>query len=415
MRIAIALIGALTWSCSVVGAGDPEGGDGGGAGGGDAGTTVDAGGETATCEPVLLAAACTPAWYGDAECDPSNNLEECSWDGGDCCPSTCATPGCGDYGYDCLDPAAGGPGLQPPPLIGDPCARVSDPLAADQLRAEVALLSSDQLAGRRPGSTADRTTRRYLEERFACLGLAPVGGGCHQQPFLTDDGDPTGNVVGVIAGSDPAVTGELIVIGAHHDHLGIVAGQVQNGANDNASGTAALMAIADAVARQETAPRRTLVFVAFGGEEDGLYGSIHYVAHPPAGLPMADVVYMVNLDMLGTYDVVSGVDAFGTFAGTPGRAILEEILVDHPDLAVALGVASPDDDSDYDAFCEAAIPYVYFETFDPPCWHKACDDAARMDYEHMAELVSVLHRVVVGLADSDIDLAASRAETGCGL
>ncbi|HEY8142763.1 MAG TPA: M28 family peptidase [Kofleriaceae bacterium] len=417
MRIAIAFVAtlALGSGCgSSIGDGSTPDAGGGDSGDGERPPTIDAGASAPVCTPVELPATCTPSWYADAECDPSNNLEACEWDGGDCCPASCAAPACGDYGYDCRDPAAGGGGLEPPALIGDPCARVSDPLAADRLRAEVALLSSDELVGRRPGSTSDRVTRRYLEERFACLGLEPADGGCHQQPFLTDDGDPTANVIGVIPGSDPAVADQIIVVGAHHDHLGVLAGRVHNGANDNASGTAALAAIADAVARSATPPRRTLVFVAFGAEEIGLLGSIHYAAHPPAGLAMEHVVYMVNLDMLGTYDVADGVDGFGTFAGTPGRAILEEILVDHPGLDVALGVASPDDDSDYDPFCEAAIPYVYFETFDPPCWHEACDDVGRMDFAHMSELVHVLHAVVIGLASTDTDLQAARAEVGCG-
>jgi Zn-dependent M28 family amino/carboxypeptidase len=146
----------------------------------------------------------------------------------------------------------------------------------------------------------------------------------------------------------------------------------------------------------------------------GLEGSLRHAAEPPPGLGLDAVVAMVNLDMLGTYDATGRVAGLGTFAGTPGRAILDVVLAGHPDLDVRLGRAAPDDDSDFDVFCEAGIPYVYFETADPACYHEACDDAARLDLPHLAELTSVLHDVVVGLGDDPSDLAATRAAVGCG-
>lgn len=391
----------LAAACAGPVAGDDDGDDGG-----------DTGGEL-TCDASALVPACTPDWYGDLECDPSNNLAACEWDGGDCCAATCTEPGCGDYGFECRDPAAGGTGMPEPEAIGDPCAEIADPFAADRLQAEATLLSSDALGGRVPGSADDLTTRAYVEERFRCLGLRPGAEGCYQQPFHNEDGDPTANVIGIVEGSDPALAGELIVVGAHHDHLGVIDGEIHNGANDNVSGLVALMAIADQVARSEVAPRRTIVFIAFGSEESGLEGARHLAVSPPPGLAMDDVVYMVNLDMLGTYDVAGGVDGYGTLPGTPGRRVVEDVLASHPQLEVTLGVSAPDDGSDQDPFCESGIPYVYFETWDEPCWHEACDDAARMDYAHMSQITRVLHGVVIGLADTDMDLRAARDELGC--
>ena len=384
--------------------------------GDDEGETSETTGDPADCTPAdPLPIACVDDWVADGECDPVNNFGDCGWDGGDCCESTCVDGGieCGLYGFDCRDPGEGGYGDDPPELIGDPCAEVTDPFDAAKLQAEVELLSTDALAGRRPGFRGDAITRRYLEERFACLELTPLDQGCYAQPFANDDGDQSANIIGYIAGTDPQVADEIIVVGAHHDHLGEEGGEVFNGANDNVSGVVALLAAIEAFRRDGVEPRRTVVFIAFGSEETGLEGAYHFTTNPPAEFPLADVVYMINLDMLGTYDVVGGVDAFGTFAGTPGREILEALLQDLPELNAVLGVASPEGDSDYDPFCAEGIPYVYFETFDPPCWHEPCDDPPRMDYPHMSQLARLKYELAVALANSDTDLAAARAELGC--
>ena len=104
------------------------------------------------------------------------------------------------------------------------------------------------------------------------------------------------NVVGVLPGTDPALAGESVVIGAHYDHLGRIGGAVYHGADDNASGTAVVLGLAKAFAAAGGAPR-PLVFVLFSGEEMGLIGSGHYVRHPV--LPLERAAAMINFDMVG--------------------------------------------------------------------------------------------------------------------
>ena len=117
----------------------------------------------------------------------------------------------------------------------------------------------------------------------------------------------TANVAGKLAGSDPSVADECVIVGAHYDHLGFGGensaspdqiGQPHLGADDNASGTAALLAVARAFASQAP-PRRTVVFAAFSGEELGVLGSAFFVKSPPAGCPVPKMQLMVNLDMVG--------------------------------------------------------------------------------------------------------------------
>ncbi len=118
---------------------------------------------------------------------------------------------------------------------------------------------------------------------------------------------PAYNVVGVLEGSDPVLKNENIVIGAHYDHLGRGgegsgslspnSADIHHGADDNASGTAGLLELARIFSSQQPKPKRTLIFIAFGGEEEGLLGSAYYVNHPLTAL--TNTVAMINMDMIG--------------------------------------------------------------------------------------------------------------------
>ena len=278
------------------------------------------------------------------------------------------------------------------------------------LRARVASLASAELSGRASGSPGDVAARAILAERFRCLGLVPAGAGgsaqdAYEQPF-TADGHATANLVGYLPGVDAAVGGDIIVVGAHHDHLG----DGHLGANDNASGAAALLAIAQAI-RQHGKPRRTIAFVAFGGEELGLLGSAYFAAHPPAALPIDRIVYDINLDMVGSYTSTGAVYAMGTFRGLPATSIIKALASEHP--ALHVGVGGRGVGSDHEAFCTAGVPYVFFWTPDKRCYHKRCDTVERLDATHLGEIASFAGALVEELAASPGDLAASRARLGC--
>ena len=191
------------------------------------------------------------------------------------------------------------------------------------------------------------------------------------------------NVVGVLAGSDPKLAGEAIVLGAHLDHLGVVDGVIHPGADDNASGVAALLEIARASAASPGRPKRTLVFAFWTGEEEGKFGSAHWVRHPL--WPLAKTAVYLNLDMIGhpwTPDEMkklfadSGLKDGGAFLeglkpvdfGEPGVADFA------PDLAPVLARAARGTGvslhldrtpgihggSDYKAFARARVPFLRF-------------------------------------------------------
>jgi hypothetical protein len=307
-------------------------------------------------------------------------------------------------------PAAPAPlGASPSPgAPPDPASCVDDgaPFEGAALRARAAYLASAELDGRAPGSPGDAATRAYLADRFRCLGLVPAGpSASYEQPFAAD-GHATANLVGYLPGDDAAVGSDIILVGAHHDHLG----DGHLGANDNASGVVALLAIAQAI-RQHGAPHRTIAFALFGGEELGLLGSAYFAAHPPAALPLERIVYDVNLDMVGSYTSAGAVYAMGTFRGLPATAIVKALAAERPALHVGTGGRGVG--SDHEAFCKAGVPYVFFWTPDKRCYHARCDTIDALDVIHLGEIAAFAGELVERLSGVPGDLAGSRTRRGC--
>jgi len=276
-------------------------------------------------------------------------------------------------------------------------ARADKPYDPAALKAAVAALADPALDGRAPGTAGDQAARTLIRDRLEALGLSPT-----EQAFDDADGHSTANILATLAGSDPDAG--IIVVGAHHDHLG----KKHLGANDDASGIAALLAIADAL--HGITPRRTIVFAAWGAEEEGEVGSAYFVAHPTIDLDR--VVEYINLDMVGSYGSRGFVAAMGTFAKLPARTVLQRAMKSYPKLSVGLGGRA--ERSDHEAFCKQGIPYVFFWTPDARCYHETCDTAANLDLAHMAQIAHLAGDLVEGLADTKADLAASRAKRGCG-
>ncbi len=189
--------------------------------------------------------------------------------------------------------------------------------AAHQALADLSYLAADERQGRGVGTRGLEEAGQYLAAAFKQIGLAPGGtAGSYFQTFTIAPDAPAAvhgnaggkairNVIGVLRGRDRARRGEVLVIGAHYDHLGYggfgalddpdSTGKVHNGADDNASGTTALLEVARRLASQHLA--RTVLFIAFSGEELGDLGSDYYVKHPT--VPIDSIYAMLNMDMVG--------------------------------------------------------------------------------------------------------------------
>ncbi|HLE60469.1 MAG TPA: M20/M25/M40 family metallo-hydrolase [Thermoanaerobaculaceae bacterium] len=199
------------------------------------------------------------------------------------------------------------------------------------------------------------------------------------------------NVVALLPGSDPALSDEVVLVGAHYDHLGY-GGEGTNtlapdvravhpGADDNASGTAGMLEIARRMVAAR--PARTLVFVAFSGEEEGLLGSSHFVQHPL--LPKEKIVAMLNLDMVGRPKAGPAltIGGYGTAAQWPG--LVEKLNANHHlKLSTNKGGFGA---SDHSSFYAADIPVLFLFTGAHEDYHKPSDTADRLNYPGMAEVV----------------------------
>jgi hypothetical protein len=208
------------------------------------------------------------------------------------------------------------------------------------------------------------------------------------------------NVVGIVPGADPH---RAVVVGAHYDHLGMGgegsldpdAHAAHNGADDNASGTAALVALARHFAGGPRPPR-TMVFAAFSGEELGLVGSSHYVQAPP--VPLQFTTTMLNMDMIGRLRDRKLL-VFGADTATQFRAVVDSVNNAGPrfDLTLKGDGYGP---SDHMSFFKKNVPVLHFFTGAHSEYHKPSDDAPLLDYDGLA---------VVARFVGDVALAVQRA------
>jgi Zn-dependent M28 family amino/carboxypeptidase len=253
----------------------------------------------------------------------------------------------------------------------------------DRLLEHVRVLAHDSMQGRRADSPGSAKARRYLLSEFRRIGLEPVGAS-YEHPFtFTARRDSTTtrrgvNLLGKVTGT--RYPDRYLVVTAHYDHVGVgrpVEGDsIYNGADDNASGTAALLELAAYFRKHR--PASTVVFAALDAEETGLRGAQAFVEAPP--VPKGTVVLNVNLDMV-SHSEKGELYAAGTSHSPFLRPLLDSVAARAP-VKLLFGhdrpVPTPGDDwtlqSDHGAFHRAGIPFVYFGVEDHPDYHKPSDE-----------------------------------------
>ena len=202
------------------------------------------------------------------------------------------------------------------------------------------------------------------------------------------------NVAGYVPGSDPAKRGEFLIIGGHLDHLGRHLGETYHGANDNASGSAVVMGLAKAFSRLPKPPRRSVLFILFGGEEMNLAGSRFFVEHPPASLKAFDA--MLNFDMNG---VGAGLTCYHSTNGAELVATLK-IADETSRLLGELDEATTPSGSDYAAFLLKGIPFLsFFSNNFEGKYHIPEDTYYQVNPDIMADIARVAHRTAARWAD----------------
>ncbi len=213
------------------------------------------------------------------------------------------------------------------------------------------------------------------------------------------------NVIGILPGSDPLLKTEAVVMGAHYDHLGRssagamdpeLENQIHNGADDNASGTAGLLELSQYFAARQKPLQRSLIFMAFSGEELGLLGSAHYVAHPT--FPLEKTMAMINMDMIGRLqDSALVVQGVGT---SPRFPVLAKSFNSAKSFKLSLkkdGLGP----SDHSSFYQKNIPVLFFFTGLHQDYHKVSDDADKINAAGETEILNFIADIVTEIANSD--------------
>lgn len=238
---------------------------------------------------------------------------------------------------------------------------------------------------------------------------------------ITGDGE---NVVGILEGSDPKLAAEYVVIGAHYDHLGLGGpeslaqnphGAVHYGADDNASGTAALLELARVMAADSKRARRSVVFIAFAAEEMGLLGSAAYVKNPV--VPIASTVAMLNMDMVGRLRNGS------LFVGGVGTSPAWKSLLDQVNAAAEsqasnvktrFQISAGQDGfgpSDHQSFYVRDIPVLFFFTGTHEDYHKPSDTAEKINAEGVRQIAEFVRQIAASIASETERIAFNRVKT----
>jgi hypothetical protein len=273
-------------------------------------------------------------------------------------------------------------------------SRTSAIFDAESVWKDFERLASPDLEGRKTGSAGNQAARRLIIERFAEGGLAELSPR-FQMPFRfkRQDAEHEGvNVVGLCRGTK-AAGGPTIVVSAHYDHVGVRNGETYVGADDNASGTTALMAIAGVCKK---APwQHDVVFAAFDAEEQGLQGARAFVAAPP--IPKERIALNINMDMVSR-SATREIYIAGTGYHPALRQALGEV-VKRSDVTVRFGHDGSDgkkgrDDwtmqSDHGAFHAAGIPFLYFGVEDHPDYHKPTDTIEKVNAVFFLQVVATV-------------------------
>lgn len=321
------------------------------------------------------------------------------------------------------------------------CARANDvlpvsaaaPTSPERVRLMLEQLAHDSLGGRYTGSDGAMKAAVIISAQMARLGLEPLGddgflqrvpiyaaaatAGRLERPMLAASfaardsmpramHRPAANVVGMLRGRDSVLRDEFVIVGAHYDHVGTngaaaVAGDsIFNGADDDASGVVAILE----AARQLTeggVPRRSVIFVAFTGEENGMTGTRWFIEHPPRAL--AQVVADLQVEMIGRPDPLAGGPGKGWLTGYE-RSTMGEILTK----AGVPVIADPRPEmnffsrSDNFPFSRLGIPAHTISSFGGHAdYHRVTDEVRTIDFAHMAAVVNAVAGAVRVLADGE--------------
>jgi len=287
--------------------------------------------------------------------------------------------------------------------------RAAESITAGELQSHVNVLADDSFEGRESGSRGGRAAGMYLLKELEQRGLR---GGGDDAGFFQSFGEGYRNVLGFLEGSDAELKRQVVVVGAHYDHVGYGSrrnsygpfGYVHNGADDNASGTAGILETVDACLAMPAPPKRSILFAFWDGEEKGLLGSRHWVENPT--IDLANVAFMINVDMIGRMQNRQ-IEVFGSRTAPGLRRLVSEINYGSSlELKFNWELKA---NSDHHSFISHNIPALMFHTGLHDDYHRPSDDAHKLNAEGMELASRLLFGVAYEVADRS-DLGSFRSE-----
>jgi aminopeptidase YwaD len=272
-----------------------------------------------------------------------------------------------------------------------------------RLERHITVLASDSLEGRGLGTDGKVLAQNYISRQFRDIGLSPYNDEDFFQYFDLRIGliwVSGANVVGWLKGSDPDLCGEYIVIGAHYDHLGYELKDdskiIYHGADDNASGVAAVIELGRYFASNPQLVKRSIIFIAFDAEESGLRGSKKFIDEDTLFNASAFRA-MFSMDMVGMYSANNGLDMKGIATLNDGENLAKS-------LAVAQGIKLKNTSGDIESgtdtspFGEMGIPAIHVYTGKNSPYHKPEDTFEKLDYEGMERIVVYMQSLITEMA-----------------
>ena len=315
------------------------------------------------------------------------------------------------------------------------------PVSPRRLMAHVEFLASEELRGREAGSVSERVAALYASTRLEAAGVRPLQGGRRFQEFalpqrflawtseasgppreLREAQETSRNVLGFVEGAQPDLRDEIVVLGAHLDHLGVREGKTYRGAEDNASGVAVVLELASLLEASSDLLGRSVLVVFFGAEERDMDGSRAFVREPP--VERGRIAAMVNVDMIGRpladqkalsgAKSLLGIDGSRSVGilGTRGRASFRRI-VDAACARAGLRAFAPEDfppplstfleketrdRGDHAAFERAGIPALFFGSGESDDYHAPTDTPERLDPSLMVRRAQAIYATVLALS-----------------
>jgi len=280
---------------------------------------------------------------------------------------------------------------------------------ASDVADHIQVLADDAFEGREGGQRGGRAASSYIEQEIIPLGLTPAGAGkSYFQSFPTRFGTLR-NVLIIIPGSDPVLQNDVIVVGAHYDHVGYgnkrnsfgPFGYVHNGADDNASGVAGLIKIAETLAELPISYRRTILLAFWDGEEQGLLGSKYFIKNQPECMKDKKIIFSINLDMIGRLRHRQ-LNVFGARSATGLETLVTRAnnLSEKESLELIFNWdITPD--SDHYPFLKAKVPTLMLHTGLHPDYHRPSDDAHLINIEGIEPVLVVTLQVLLQVANRD--------------